>query len=433
LSALIGLLKKNIFKDFLSVSFIQGLNYLVPLLLMPYVVRRLGPEYFGLASFSQSFVLYFTLIINYGFDLSATREVAKATGNMQRQGQIFNEILQVKIFLFVISSILFLIILAVTPKLKEHALLHIVSYLINIGAVLFPMWFFQGINRLKIATIFNFSAKVFMALLVVLFVHNTNDYINYNGTLSFAQIMLGISSFIYVYKKYAIQLRWIGWLKMRVILKQGLSLFLSMIVINFYSASNVFILGLLSTNAAAGYLSAASKIIAVVFNTILIPLSYILYPKIGFLLKQDYNNGLVLFKKNVWISLILGVLMSLVLYTFSNLVVVIWLGNNFSPVVKLLKFLSPIPLFISLTNAFGIQGLLNLNNDKIFLKITTIGSIICIVSNLILVKPYHEYGAAFSWIVAELFITVASFVLLKKQILYVFDLNCLPFKLYTKR
>jgi len=425
LSALTGLIKKNIFKDFLSVSFIQGLNYLVPLLLMPYVVRRLGPEYFGLASFSQSFVLYFTLIINYGFDLSATREVAKATGNVQRQGQIFNEILQVKIFLFVISSIFFLIILSLTPKLKEYALLHIVSYLINIGAVLFPMWFFQGINQLKVATIFNFSAKVFMALLVVLFVHNTNDYINYNGALSLAQIILGISSFIYVYKKYAIKLCWIGWLKMRVILNQGLSLFLSMIVINFYTTTNTVLLGFMSNNTATGYFAGTSKIIGVVMTVMLMPLSYILYPKIAHALHHNKEAGIELLQKTIWIALGLGLIMSLGVLIFSKWIILILFGQSFLPAQTTLIIMSALPLLIALSNAFGIQGMLNFKMDNAFLKITSIGALLCVLINFIIIPIYSQNGAAFAWLFAECFITGAAFFYIKKILPAVFNFKIL--------
>lgn len=425
MSALIGLLKKNIFKDFLSVSFIQGLNYLVPLLLMPYVVRRLGPEYFGLSSFSQSFVLYFTLIINYGFDLSATREVAKASGNLQRQGQIFNEIMQVKIFLFVISSILFLIILGLTPKLKEHTILHIVSYLINIGAVLFPMWFFQGINQLKIATIFNFSAKVFMALLVVLFVHNTSDYINYNGALSLAQIILGISSFIYVYKKFDIKLCWIGWLKMRVILNQGLSLFLSMIVINFYTTTNTVLLGFMSNNTATGYFAGTSKVIAVVMTVMLMPMSYILYPKIAHTLHHDKEAGIELLQKTIWIALGIGLMMSLGVLVFSKWIIIILFGQSFLPAQTTLIIMSALPFLIALSNAFGIQGMLNFKMDKAFLKITSLGAILCVLINLFVIPIYNQNGAAFAWLFTECFITGAAIFYIKKVLPTIFDFKIL--------
>lgn len=416
MSGLTGLLKRNIFKDFLSVSFIQGLNYLVPLLLMPYVVRRLGPEYYGLVSFSQSFILYFTLIINYGFDLSATREVAKATGDPQKQGEIFNEIFQAKFLLFIVSTFLFLMILILTPKLRLHSGLHIVSYFATVGAVLFPIWFFQGINQLKVAIFFNFSAKLLMAVLVVVTVHNTADYIKYNAAVSASQVILGISSFAFIIWKYRIVVHCIDFKRVIVILKQGLSLFLSMVVINFYTATNVVLLGFLANNTAAGYFAGTSKVIAVIMTVMLMPLSYILYPKIAHSMHQDRNRGIELLQKTIWISLGMGLAMSAFVFIFSKWFILILFGKSFIPATKSLEIMSVLPLLIALSNAFGIQGMLNFKMDKEFLKITAFGAVLCVGLNFLLIPIFRQDGTSFAWVLAEILITIATFFFLKNRI-----------------
>lgn len=416
------LFKKNIFKDFLSVSLIQGLNYLVPLLLMPYVVRRLGPEYYGLVSFSQSFILYFTLIINYGFDLSATREVAKATGDAKKQGEIFNEIFQVKLLLFVASTLLFFIILFLSPKLNAHTSLHIVSYFSTVGAVLFPMWFFQGINQLKAATVFNFSAKLLMAVLVVISVHNTTDYLKYNGAVSAAQVVLGISSFMYIFWKYKIMLHWIVWERVIAILKQGLSLFLSMVVINFYTATNVVLLGFLANNTAAGYFAGTSKVIGVIMTVMLMPLSYILYPKIAHSMHQCKEQGIELLQKTIWISLGMGLAMSACVFIFSKWIILILFGKSFMPARTSLEIMSVLPLLIALSNAFGIQGMLNFKMDKDFLKITALGAVLCVGLNFLLIPLFSQNGTAWAWLITECFITAAVYIYLKKIVPNIFNI-----------
>ena len=417
-----GLLKKNIFKDFLSVSLIQGLNYLVPLLLMPYVVRRLGPEYYGLVSFSQSFILYFTLIINYGFDLSATREVAKAIGDPQKQAEIFNEIFQVKLMLFLVSTVLFFLILFLSPQLKAHTALHMVSYFSTIGAVLFPMWFFQGINQLKVATIFNFSAKLFMAILVVISVHNASDYIQYNGAVSAAQVVLGVSSFGYIFWRYKIDVHVLQWKQIFNILKQGLSLFLSMVVINFYTATNVVLLGFLSSNTAAGYFAGTSKVIAVVMTVMLMPLSFILYPKIAHAIHQDKEKGIELLQKTIWISLGMGLGMSAIIFIGSKWIILLLFGASFLPAQNSLQIMSILPLLIALSNAFGIQGMLNFKMDKAFLKITALGAVLCVGLNFLLIPLYQHNGTACAWVITECFITGAVYFYLKKIVSNLFNI-----------
>ena len=69
-----NLLNKNVFKNFCSLSVLQGFNYILPLLVLPYLIRTVGLNYFGVLMFSQSIINYFIIIVDYGFNLSATRK-----------------------------------------------------------------------------------------------------------------------------------------------------------------------------------------------------------------------------------------------------------------------------------------------------------------------------------------------------------------------
>ena len=65
-------LLKNIF----SLGSVQLVNYVFPLITVPYVSRIIGPDSYGIINYATAFIAYFTLLIGYGFDLTGTRKIA---------------------------------------------------------------------------------------------------------------------------------------------------------------------------------------------------------------------------------------------------------------------------------------------------------------------------------------------------------------------
>ena len=166
----------NIYKNFLSLSLVQFLNYGISFLITPYLTRILGIEKFGLISFAQAFVYYFTLIIIYSFDFTATREIAIQQNEYKVQSNIFYEVISTKLFLFVFSSLLFILCLYTIPKLYTNSNLFIFTYLINIGFLLLPNWFFQGNEFYREITVFSFLSKIMLLILLLFFIKSKNYY-----------------------------------------------------------------------------------------------------------------------------------------------------------------------------------------------------------------------------------------------------------------
>ncbi len=167
-----------------SLFSVQIANFLLPLLTVPYVVRIIGPDKLGLLNFSQAYVTYFSLLINYGFDMAAVRAIAANRQDQAATNRIFSQVLAGKALLWVVSTVIFTAVTLGSPEFRGHLLLHVCTYLVCIGTVLSPFWLYQAMEDLGRVAIFNLAVKLVFSLSVFLLIRHADDYLYQNLAIS---------------------------------------------------------------------------------------------------------------------------------------------------------------------------------------------------------------------------------------------------------
>jgi polysaccharide transporter, PST family len=404
--------KKKLLSNFFSLAIIQGANYLIPLLILPYIVRIIGPEKFGLLTFAQTFVYYFTMVINYSFDYTATREISIHRDDKSRLSFIFSSVFYSKLILFGISTLTFLIIISIVEQFSKDSIVYVVSYLINIGFIFFPSWFFQGIEKLSKTALFNFFIKVIFALIVILSIKQEEDFLMYALSGSVAQILVGAAAFMYVMRHYGINLIRIPYSEIVDTFRGGLSIFFSNIAVSLYTTTNLIILGFYASETNYGYFSAALKIALVTQTLVVLPLGLTLFPHIAKTMQQSVPEGIKTLRKFLkWISLF-TFLLAASIFLFAEELIILLFGNGFTPAVSYLKILAFMPFVSGLNNLVSVQGLLNLKKDKVYLAITMIIFVFSLILNLILVPVYEATGTALILISSESLMTIIASIYL---------------------
>jgi len=413
--------KRGLVKNVFSLGLVQIANYVFPFITVPIVSRIIGPDKFGVLSFSSSFVTYFTILINFGFDLSATRAIASNRNNVEERNKIFNQVVLAKVLLFLVSIVLFTIALFTVPQLREEKEVAIFSFLLCLSWVITPNWLYQGMQELSRVAIFNLVTKVIFTVIILLVIKQKSDYVWQPLAISTAQIIVGIYSFTYALKRYSITLSRVKLMPVLELLWKERVIFFSMVVINLYTTTNVVLLGFLQSETQVGYYSAGYRLIVIIQSLISIPLSQAMFPFIGSAFAQSREKGLDVVKQMLPIVTVLTFSAAFILWLFGPLVIMLLYGHKFEPSILVFRILAFVPVVIGWSNMFGIQTMINLKMDKVFLRITAIGALSSILLNFLFVTRFGFVGTAMSWVLTEVFIVLCMYFVLAKNGISIID------------
>lgn len=414
---------RQVVSNVFSLSALQVANAILPLIAVPYIVRVIGPRYYGTIAFAQAFVTYFVLLVNYGFDLSASREIARIREDKAKLADTFWSVMWTKAVLFILSFVVFFTLLLTVTRVQEDWQVMAVTFLILIGYVAFPTWLFQGLEKLELTAIFYFLIKVIFTAGIFAFVRERGDYLIVPLLASLGQIVAGVLAFVYARARLVKGIRPPSLRRMWSEMRSGSAIFLATIFVSFYTSSNVVILGFFATQEKVGYFAGATKIVMALQALMLTPIAQATYPHIGKLMAEDRTKGGEYLKKIAFLVMLITLPASIGLFAFGPLIVKIILGSAFLPSIPVLEIVSPFPIMVGLTTVFGYQGVLNLNMDREFFTVMAVAVALNIVLNLSLAGRLQEIGTAIAWLVTEVFIACAFVVIMERSGIGILDFS----------
>jgi PST family polysaccharide transporter len=393
--------------------FLQLFNYIFPFLTLPYLATVLGPEKVGLLAFSSSTIAFFTLITDYGFNLSATRQISLSKTDSNKINKIFSVVLIIKLLLLLLSFLLLIILINSSNIFKNNEKLFLISFTLVIGQVLNPVWLYQGLSKAKSILVLGLLSNFIIAVGIFFFVNDVSDFLRVPLLTGFGTIFTGILSLILARKTFGIRLSLPKFNEIKFSLLDGFDVFLSSISISLYTIASTFLLGLVTNNfVSVANFSYANKIVQILrrgysgFSQFLFPLMS---------QKMQIQN---IEKKNF--ALKLGIIISsfmfficLALFFSSRLIVVSLFGNEFEGAIGLLKIMSFIPFFISISNFIGLQLMINLGLQKDFRNIIFKTSIFGLALIFILGSLYQDFGVAYASLIVEILIVFMLYFKLK--------------------
>jgi PST family polysaccharide transporter len=410
--------KKRLITNFLSLASVQGLNFILPLITLPYLLQVLGPSKFGLVSFAQAFIQYFILFTDYGFIFVATRDISLARDNKKQLSIIFSTVMLVRTLLLIISFLILVALVYFIPKFQSDSLIYFLTFGMVIGNVMFPVWFFQGIEHMKVISILNIISKAIFTIGIFVFVKEKSQFLYVPVLNSLGYIAIGLVSLYLIVFRYKV--RFVKPSKSDIVhqLKEGWHIFVSNIVTSLYTTSNTFILGFFASNTVVGYYSSAEKVVKAILSVIT-PLVQTLYPFLSRALQESREKTIwILNKIFVLITVSMGVL-SLLVGLNAKILVDLALGPEYEAAIPLIKILAVLPLILGWANVFAILTMINFDYKKQLSRIYIAASTLSVMLMVILIPMFKEYGTAWNAVLTEGFATLLMAVFLWKKGIYV--------------
>ncbi len=404
-------LRSSVGKNALSLYSIQFANYLLPLITVPYLVRVLETERFGTLAFGQGLMAYFSALVSYGFDWSATRKISVERAEPDVVSRVTANVWGAKLLLCILSFLSLLLLIQLVPRVREVSTLMIVLFGGVLGSVLFPTWLFQGLERMGPISAINLSVRALVVVGMFILVRKPQDFIIYAGLSSAAAIIAGLAGMGVAFHMFDLRLTWPTWAGIWESFREGWVLFLSNSAIVFYTSGNAFILGLMVNDTMVGYYTAGDKIIRVGAG-LLGPLSQALFPKFSRLAGESRAKALRWGRKLLFAMGGTGLLLSVVTFVGANLIVRVVLGSSYQPSVSVVRILALLPFLVAVSSVLGVQLMIPFGREKAILFAFLGAGCINVALASLLAPIWKADGMALSVLLAECFVTVTQFVYL---------------------
>ena len=337
--------KINPILNFLNIGLIKFLNIGSKYILVGYLIRVLGENGYGTLTWVDSIVQYFIMLINFGFDLYAAKHVVENRNDSKKLNEVITSIYYIKSILFLLCFLL-LIPLSFNLQINRCIDLILLMLVFGVGEVLMPIWFFQGIEKMKSVTLLTLVTKIVQILLTLIFIKESDDLILYIVFLVVTNALWG--AFGYLKMRKEIQFEFIPISKSTIIayLKEGYLFFIGKISTFMFNMGTLFIIGYFYTKGnVAGY-DIAMKMVFV----FIIPfevLQQAIYPR--------FVRGIdkIVVKMILLATLLISLSLALVTFLFSETILEVFGGVTMIKYNYILPIVLPLIPIVSTTIILG--------------------------------------------------------------------------------
>lgn len=377
-------------------------RYVLPLITIPYLARVLGVQTLGLLAFVQAFAFLIVQLMEFGFGLAMTKEVAQARDEPKELARLAMGVFVAQLLLACLALLISWTVASLVPSLSARPRLFWLAVLAAMLQGANPLWFLRGIEQMKLVASLEVMVQVLRTIGIFVLVHQAEDV----WFVALADsVAAGLSTLLgVVFMLRLIPWRRPRWSWARQALLLSWPLFIVRAASTLFSACSILILGFLASKTVVGYYSGAEKIASAV-RKLFTPAFDALYPRVSFDVRRDPHKAFAFMKTVFWKMQALAAVFTLGLLVTAPWAIRWLLGPGFEPAVPALRILAFLSPLIVVNLCFGSHWLLVLGFQKKFVSVGLVtGGLNVVLTGLTAAAfpLYAHWGAAASFIVSQL-------------------------------
>jgi PST family polysaccharide transporter len=397
----------QVLKNTAALMTLQIGTYLLPLILIPYLVRILGLEVFGLWMLGLSLVIISRTCVSYGFDLTATRQVAINRENSKAISELYVTVVLVRLLIWLLCLVVLVIAVTLTQKLHDVSSLAMLGMLILVGEIIFPSWLFQGTQKMGLIAVIMLISKTINVALVVLFVNGPDDVLLVPLLEAVTSFTAGAIGAIVAISSFRLKPVKVDLNRIKSEIRDGSALFFAQASVHAYTTVNTIVLGLMLGSVPVAHYTIAEKIYSAV-RGLAAPLVQALFPGMALLHLSSKEKFVTTVKRlTIQITLLLTLASLVVICLAGSLVNIVADGPNeqASQTLQILGF-----ALIFATGSFLGPMLAAQQRAHLLLRTTVIGGVIGLVVALPLIALFGTVGAALSFLIVQIYNSLSLYL-----------------------
>ena len=407
--------EKSVKFNFIMNMVLTMSNFIFPLITFPYVSRILLPIGTGKVAFATSIVTYFSMFAQLGIPTYGIRVCAQVRDDKKKLSRTVQELLGISIWTTAAAYLLFFIGFWTVPRMRaDKTLFLIVSTMIFFNSIGME-WLYKGLEEYSYITIRSIIVKIISVGAMFLLVKSKEDYVIYGGISIFASSASNVLNFMNAHKY--VSLRPTGKYNFRQHMKPIMIFFAMSCATTVYTNLDTVMLGFIKTDEDVGYYNAAVKIKGILVS-IITSLGTVLLPRASYYIEHNLKREFEeITKKAINFVCVAALPMMVYFILYAREGIYFLSGDTYGGSVLPMQILMPTLFFIGLTNIMGIQVMVPLGKEKWVLYSVTLGAIVDMLINAVLIPGMASSGAAIGTLIAEAAVLVYQYWKLK-------DLTC---------